>query len=123
MSKLIVALIFAGVLLLGSASDGALAQVENKEAERKKKTKETVAMSQQVYEELTEIQELVESQGLRHRSEVYRDKLKVKKGLSPYELAQIWNISAYSLLPAGTLCGRHQMLTTRCWPSRNCLKR
>jgi len=91
MSKLIVA-IFAGILLLGSISD-VLAQ-KNKDAS-KKKTKETVAMSQAVYEDLTEIQELIETKDYASAQRL-TDALKSKKSLSPYELAQIWNITAYS---------------------------
>ena len=91
MSKMIVA-IFAGTLLLGSVSD-VLAQ--KKKDRSSKKTKETVAMSQAVYEDLTEIQELVEAKDYASAQRL-TDKLKGKKGLSPYELAQIWNITAYS---------------------------
>ena len=90
-SKLIVA-IFAGALLLGSASD-AFAQRNKDKSE--KRTKETVAMSQSVYEDLTEIQELVEAKDYASAQRL-TDDLKGKKGLSPYELAQIWNITAYS---------------------------
>jgi len=90
-SKMIVA-IFAGTLLLGSVSD-VLAQ--KKKDRSSKKTKETVAMSQAVYEDLTEIQELVETKDYASAQRL-TDVLKGKKGLSPYELAQIWNITAYS---------------------------
>jgi len=91
MSKLIVA-IFAGVLLLGSASD-VFAQKQKDSST--KKTKETVAMSQAVYEKLTEVQEMVEAKDYASAQRL-TDDLRGKKGLSPYELAQIWNISAYS---------------------------
>jgi len=90
-SKLIVA-IFAGALLLGSASD-AFAQKNKDKSE--KRTKETVAMSQAVYEKLTEIQEMVEAKDYASAQRLI-DALKDKKKLSPYELAQIWNITAYS---------------------------
>jgi len=56
-SKLVVAII-TGTLLLGSASDVFAQRNKDKST---KKTKETVAMSQAVYEDLTEIQELVET--------------------------------------------------------------
>jgi len=56
MSKLIVAIV-AGALLLGSAGE---VFAQNKKDETRK-TKETVAMSQAVYEKLTEIQEMVEA--------------------------------------------------------------
>jgi tetratricopeptide (TPR) repeat protein len=90
MSKLIVAII-TGAMLLGSASD-VFAQKKN---ESKRKTKETVAMSQQVYEKLTEIQEMVEAKDYASAQRLIDD-IKGKKRLSPYELAQIWNITAYS---------------------------
>ena len=89
MSKLIVAVV-TGAMLLGAAG-GAIAQIEKKE----KKTKETVAMSQQVYEKLTEIQELVEAEDYAS-AQILIDKVKEKKGLSDYERAQVWNLSAYS---------------------------
>jgi tetratricopeptide (TPR) repeat protein len=89
MSKLIVA-VFTSVLLLGSASD-VFAQKDDKE----RKTKETVAMSQSVYEKLTEIQEMVEAKDYASAQRLTED-LRGKKGLSPYELAQIWNLTAYS---------------------------
>jgi len=89
MSKLMIAII-SGTLLLG-ASGTALAQKGGDE----KKTKETVAMSQQVYESLTEIQELIEAKDYA-TAERLTIELRQKKGLSPYELAQIWNISGYS---------------------------
>ena len=91
MSKLIVAIV-TGALLLGSASD-IFAQKKRDGSE--KKTKETVAMSQSVYEDLTEIQEMVEAKDYASAQRL-TDELKSKKGLSPYELAQIWNITAYS---------------------------
>ena len=90
-SKFIVALI-TGTLILGAAGN-AVAQSSKKDEERK--TKETVAMSQQVYEKLTEIQELIEAQDYA-QAEVQIRELRDKKGLSPYELAQVWNITAYS---------------------------
>ena len=91
MSKLIVAIV-AGALLLGSASD---IFAQKKKDGSEKKTKETVAMSQAVYEDLTEIQELVEAKDYASAQRL-SDKLRTKKSLSPYELAQIWNLSAYS---------------------------
>jgi tetratricopeptide (TPR) repeat protein len=88
MSKLIVT-ILTGAMVLGSAS-GVFAQTKGE-----KKTKETVAMSQSVYEKLTEIQELVEAKDYATAQRLTVE-LRSKKSLSPYELAQIWNISAYS---------------------------
>ena len=89
MSKLIVALV-VGAMLVGTAGS-AFAQ-QNKET---KKTKETVAMSQAVYESLTEIQELMEAQDYASAQRL-TDEVRKKKSLTPYELAQIWNITAYS---------------------------
>jgi tetratricopeptide (TPR) repeat protein len=91
MSKLIVATV-AGALLLGSAG-GVFAQ---KKDEKSRKTKETVAMSQAVYEKLTEIQELVEAKDYATAERLTVEIRNRKRGLSPYELAQIWNITAYS---------------------------
>ncbi len=60
-----------------------------------RKTKQTVAMSQPVYEKLMEIQELVETEDHVGAQELIR-KLLDKKKLSPYEAAQIWNLSGYN---------------------------
>jgi tetratricopeptide (TPR) repeat protein len=62
---------------------------------KERKTKETVAMSQPVYEALMEIQEFVEAEDFAS-AEVAIKKLQEKKKLSPYEAAQIYNLSAYS---------------------------
>ena len=87
-SRMLVAIV-SGSLLLGAAGN-ALAQ-EDKE----QKTKETVAMSQQVYEKLTEIQEMVEAKDYASAQRLV-DELKSQKKLSDYERAQVWNLSAYS---------------------------
>jgi len=92
MSKLIVAITTVALLL--GASGGVFA-AENSAKEREQKTKETVAMSQAVYEDLTEIQELIEAKDYASAQRLIDD-LKGKKGLTPYELAQIWNITGYS---------------------------
>ena len=63
--------------------------------ESERETKQTVAMSQQVYEKLTEIQELVEAKDYAS-AQIAIDELKVRKGLSDYERAQVWNLSGYS---------------------------
>jgi tetratricopeptide (TPR) repeat protein len=75
-------------LLLGSTI--ALAQDD-----KERKTKQTVAMSQQVYEKLTEIQELVENKDYAS-AERLMGEVRQRKGLSDYERAQVWNISGYS---------------------------
>ena len=62
---------------------------------KERKTKETVAMSQPVYEELMVIQEFVEAEDFAN-AQAAIEKLQEKKKLSPYESAQIWNLSGYS---------------------------
>ncbi len=88
-SRLTIALA-AAVLAAGFAAP-AFAQSGDSE----QKTKETVAMSQQVYEKLTEIQELIEARDYA-TAQRQIESLRGGKGLSNYELAQIWNITAYS---------------------------
>ena len=87
--NLIVAVILAGLL---SFSQSATAQEEKKT----RKTKETVAMSQQVYEKLTEIQELVETKDYATAQKLISDVISGKKKLSDYERAQVFNLSGYS---------------------------
>jgi tetratricopeptide (TPR) repeat protein len=87
-SKLIPAMA-CGLLLIGMS--GAVLAQEGGE----RKTKETVAMSQQVYELLAEIQELIENKDYASAQRSI-DELKNRKGLSDYERAQVWNISGYS---------------------------
>jgi tetratricopeptide (TPR) repeat protein len=70
-----------------------LAQDRDNKDERK--TKQTVAMSQPVYEKLMEVQEAVEAEDFQTAHAAIRE-LQDKKRLSPYEQAQIWNISGYS---------------------------
>lgn len=67
------------------------AQKEGEERE----TKKTQAMSQQVYEALTEIQALVEAEDFAAAQGMITE-LQGRKKLSPYETAQIWNLSAYA---------------------------
>jgi len=62
---------------------------------KERKTKQTVAMSQQVYEKLMEIQEFVESDQHTEAQAKIKEILQGKKKLSPYESAQIWNLSGY----------------------------
>ena len=62
---------------------------------KERKTKETVAMSQPVYESLMEIQEFVEAEDFAGAQAAIK-KLQEKKKLSPYESAQIYNLSGYS---------------------------
>jgi tetratricopeptide (TPR) repeat protein len=90
-TKLIVAIVMA-ILMLGASG---LALAQPKDLAKERRTKETVAMSQQVYEALTLIQEQLEAKEYA-KAQVEIDELKTKKGLSDYERAQIYNISAYS---------------------------
>ncbi len=90
-SKRITTLLLGGLLSLALVSP-AMAQKEER------KTKQTVAMSQKVYEKLQEIQELVEAEdyagGHRGIQEILdRD---TKNRLSPYEKAQMYNLDGYT---------------------------
>lgn len=60
-----------------------------------RKTKQTVAMSQAVYEKLTEIQEFVEAQNYTGAEGILRD-MRANEKLSPYEMAQVWNLTGYA---------------------------
>lgn len=82
--------ILLSTLLVSGIINTALAQEDSD-----RKTKQTVAMSQQVYEKLTEIQELVEARDYAS-AQIAIDDLKLRKGLSDYEKAQVWNLSGYS---------------------------
>jgi tetratricopeptide (TPR) repeat protein len=84
-------IVLLSVLLASTAS----AQTDKNQKKGDRKTKETVAMSQSVYEKLTEIQELVETED-HAAAHVKIKELQNKKKLSPYEQAQIWNISGYA---------------------------
>jgi tetratricopeptide (TPR) repeat protein len=81
--------VLSGFLLAG-LSASALAQDD-----KERKTKETVAMSQQVYEKLSEIQEMIEAKDYASAQRNI-DELRGRKGLSDYEKAQLWNITGYS---------------------------
>lgn len=72
-----------------------LASPVTAQEKKERKTKQTVAMSQPVYEALMEIQELVEVEDIAN-AHVQIKKLQEKKKLSPYEQAQIWNLSGYA---------------------------
>ena len=91
--NLIVA-VFLSLCLVGVSSQ-ALAQDKSKD----RKTKQTVAMSQKVYEKLIEIQELVEAKNYANAQrlidEISRGTGKKSK-LSDYERAQIYNLEGYS---------------------------
>ena len=85
------------VLLSVVLASTAAAQIKRDEDDGSdRKTKETVAMSQQVYEALTEIQELVEADDYAPALEKIKDLQTGRKKMSPYEAAQIWNLTAYT---------------------------
>ena len=94
MNTLKMKLIVAGFLslCLVSVSSQALAQDKGKD----RKTKQTVAMSQKVYESLTEIQELVEAKNYANAHSMINKMQTGKAKLSDYERAQIFNLEGYS---------------------------
>jgi tetratricopeptide (TPR) repeat protein len=65
-------------------------------AQEEREVKQTVAMSQQVYEGLTAAQEFVEAQQYAQADAAIKELLARGDKLSPYEMAQIWNLTAYS---------------------------
>ena len=69
--------------------------VAAQDKKKERKTKTTVAMSQPVYEALMEIQEFVEAEDFVNAQTAIK-KLQGKKKLSPYESAQIYNLSGYA---------------------------
>ena len=86
--------VVAGLVAILSLSL-AVPAVAQKDKKESRKTKQTVAMSQPVYEALMVIQEFVEAEDfVNAQAEIVE--LRQKKKLSPYELAQIWNLSGYS---------------------------
>jgi tetratricopeptide (TPR) repeat protein len=85
-----------GLITTGLAALLSLGLAANAVAQEDRETKQTVAMSQQVYEKLTEIQELVEAKSY-SQAQTLTSELLQKTNLSPYETAQIWNLTAYSL--------------------------
>ncbi len=83
-----IAVLFASLSLL-TASTHLLAQQKERE------TKQTVAMSQQVYEKLSEVQELVEAKNYAGADAKLRE-MRANEKLSDYERAQIWNLTGYA---------------------------
>jgi len=83
------------ILLSVTVVSTAVAQ-DQKDDGSERKTKETVAMSQQVYESLTEIQALVEAEDFPPALQLIKDLQGGKRKLSPYESAQIWNLQGYT---------------------------
>ena len=84
-------------LLSVMLATSAVAQRANKDDDGSdRKTKETVAMSQQVYESLVEVQELVEADDFQTALAKIQEIQTGKKKMSPYETAQIFNLQAYT---------------------------
>ncbi len=104
MNKFNMNLIVAGFLslCLVGVSSQALAQYDSgsaKNENKERKTKQTVAMSQKVYEKLIEIQELVEAKNYANAQRLIDEISQVtgkKSKLSDYERAQIYNLEGYS---------------------------
>lgn len=84
------------VLLSVSLASTATAQAKRSDEKDDRKTKKTVAMSQPVYEKLTEIQELIEAEDISTALVKIKELQGGKKKLSDYERAQIWNITGYA---------------------------
>jgi len=82
-----------GVTVLLSALLAMPAVAQDK---KERETKQTVAMSQQVYEKLMVIQEAVEVEDFSTAHTLIKDLQQSKKKMSPYEAAQIWNLSGYA---------------------------
>jgi tetratricopeptide (TPR) repeat protein len=96
MNRIVSKAVCLGLVSLGLIAGTAwpvLAQEEQKPAERE--TKQTVAMSQQVYEKLTAIQEQVEAKNYAAADGLLRE-LRANEKLSDYERAQVWNLSGYA---------------------------
>jgi tetratricopeptide (TPR) repeat protein len=85
----------AGLIAVLSLSLVSIATAAQKDKKNERKTKQTVAMSQPVYEALMVIQEFVEAEDFVNAQTEIVD-LQGKKKLSPYEAAQIWNLSGYA---------------------------
>jgi tetratricopeptide (TPR) repeat protein len=83
-----------GLVCLGLLG-GPLALSAQEEQQKERETKQTVAMSQAVYEKLTAIQELVEAKDYAGADVLLRE-LRANEKLSDYERAQIWNLTGYS---------------------------
>jgi len=81
-------------LLSVMLATSAIAQKADDGSDRK--TKETVAMSQRVYESLVEVQELVEADQFQPALEKIQEMQTGKTKMSPYETAQIYNLQAYT---------------------------
>jgi tetratricopeptide (TPR) repeat protein len=86
---------FSALLSLMLATT-AVAKKDDEDDGSGRKTKETVAMSQQVYESLVEVQELVEAEDYQAALIGIQEMQTGKKKKSPYEISQIFNLKAYT---------------------------
>ncbi len=93
--KTIARLAFLLCLAAGLVAAPALAQQQSESRGGERKTVQTVAMSQKVFEKLQEIQEFVESKQYGEAQEAIRELLE-RSNLTPYEIAQIHNLTGYS---------------------------
>jgi len=85
----------ASALVLAAVICMALSGLGLAQQGQERKTKQTVAMSQQVFEKLTEIQERVEAKDYAGGQQAINGMLANDK-LTPYERAQVNNLSGYS---------------------------
>jgi tetratricopeptide (TPR) repeat protein len=87
----------AGPILCGLISLAlAMPAFAQEDQQQERETKQTAAMSQAVYEQLTEVQELVEAKQYNEGLEAIRDLLDSKQKMTPYEIAQIHNLTGYT---------------------------
>ena len=82
-------------LVLAAVLCMALSGLSQAQQDQERKTKQTVAMSQQVFEKLTKIQQLVEAEDYAGGQQAINEMLANDK-LTPYERAQVNNLSGYS---------------------------
>ena len=97
--KTIARLAFLLCLAAGLVAAPALAQQQSESRGGERKTVQTVAMSQKVFEKLQEIQEFVETKQYGEAQEAINELLQ-RSGLTPYEIAQIQS-HGLQLVPAG----------------------
>ena len=82
-------------ILLAAVLGAAVAAPAVAQDDDGRKTKQTVAMSQRVYENLQAIQELVEANAYAEAHQMLEE-MRQATNHSPYETAQIWNLTGYT---------------------------
>lgn len=82
-------------LVLAAVFSMVLSNLSLAQQNQERKTKQTVAMSQQVFEQLTEIQQMVEAKDYASGHQAINELLG-KDNLTAYERAQVHNLSAYT---------------------------